>query len=48
MNEPIIHPIYLHGHSFELTSLAGKSTAGIVKDVVMVGGYQRVRRGFRG
>ena len=35
-----IHPIHLHRHSFELTSLAGKSTAGILKDVVMLGGYQ--------
>jgi len=35
-----IHPIHLHRHSFELTSLAGTSTAGIMKDVVMVGGYQ--------
>jgi FtsP/CotA-like multicopper oxidase with cupredoxin domain len=35
-----IHPIHLHRHSFELTNLAGTSTAGIMKDVVMVGGYQ--------
>jgi FtsP/CotA-like multicopper oxidase with cupredoxin domain len=35
-----IHPIHLHRHSFELTSLAGKPTAGIFKDVVMLGGYQ--------
>ena len=35
-----IHPIHLHRHSFELTSLAGKPTAGILKDVVMLGGYQ--------
>jgi FtsP/CotA-like multicopper oxidase with cupredoxin domain len=37
-----IHPVHLHRHSFELTKLAGKSTAGVVKDVVMVGGYQEV------
>ncbi len=37
-----IHPIHLHRHSFELVSVAGKSTAGVIKDVVMVGGYQEV------
>ena len=31
-----MHPMHLHRHSFELTSLAGKPTAGIVKDVVNV------------
>jgi FtsP/CotA-like multicopper oxidase with cupredoxin domain len=36
-----IHPIHLHRHSFELTSLNGKSTSGVMKDVVMLGGYQR-------
>jgi FtsP/CotA-like multicopper oxidase with cupredoxin domain len=35
-----IHPIHLHRHSFELTKLAGVSTAGVMKDVVMLGGYQ--------
>ena len=42
-----IHPIHLHRHSFELTNLAGKPTAGVLKDVVMVGGYQESRDGFR-
>ncbi len=41
-----IHPIHLHRHSFELTSLAGKPTAGIFKDVVMVGGYQEAEVDF--
>jgi FtsP/CotA-like multicopper oxidase with cupredoxin domain len=41
-----IHPIHLHRHSFELTRLAGKSTAGILKDVVMVGGYQEIEIDF--
>ena len=36
-----IHPIHLHRHSFELTNLAGKPAAGILKDVVMLGGYQK-------
>ena len=35
-----IHPIHLHRHSFELTSLGGKPTSGVMKDVVMLGGYQ--------
>jgi FtsP/CotA-like multicopper oxidase with cupredoxin domain len=35
-----IHPIHLHRHSFELTHVAGKTTSGILKDVVMLGGYQ--------
>jgi len=41
-----IHPIHLHRHSFELTNLAGTPTAGILKDVVMVGGYQEVAVDF--
>ena len=41
-----IHPIHLHRHSFELTRLAGTPTAGVMKDVVMVGGYQEVEVDF--
>ena len=41
-----IHPIHLHRHSFELTKLAGQPTAGVMKDVVMVGGYQEVEVSF--
>jgi FtsP/CotA-like multicopper oxidase with cupredoxin domain len=41
-----IHPIHLHRHSFELTSLNGKPTAGILKDVVMLGGYQEAEVDF--
>jgi len=41
-----IHPIHLHRHSFELTSLAGKPTAGVFKDVVMLGGYQETEMDF--
>ena len=41
-----IHPIHLHRHSFELRSLAGKPTAGILKDVVMLGGYQETEVDF--
>lgn len=41
-----IHPIHLHRHSFELTKIAGKPTTGVMKDVVMVGGYQEVEVDF--
>jgi len=41
-----IHPIHLHRHSFELTSLAGKPIAGILKDVMMLGGYQEASVDF--
>ena len=41
-----IHPIHLHRHSFELTNLAGTETAGIMKDVVMLGGYQLLEVDF--
>ena len=41
-----IHPIHLHRHSFELTKIAGIATAGVMKDVVMVGGYQEVEVDF--
>ena len=30
------HPIHLHRHSFELKNIAGKSTNGVVKDVVVI------------
>jgi FtsP/CotA-like multicopper oxidase with cupredoxin domain len=41
-----IHPIHLHRHSFELTNLAGTPVAGVLKDVVMVGGYQEAEVDF--
>jgi len=41
-----VHPIHLHRHSFELTKLAGQPTAGVMKDVVMVGGYQEAEVDF--
>jgi FtsP/CotA-like multicopper oxidase with cupredoxin domain len=41
-----IHPIHLHRHSFEVTKFAGKPIAGLMKDVVMVGGYQEVEVDF--
>ncbi len=41
-----IHPVHLHRHSFELTRIAGTPTAGIMKDVVMLGGYQQLEVDF--
>ena len=41
-----IHPIHLHRHSFELASLAGTPTGGILKDVLMLGGYQEAEVDF--
>jgi FtsP/CotA-like multicopper oxidase with cupredoxin domain len=41
-----IHPVHLHRHSFQLTRLAEKSTAGIMKDVVMLAGYQKAEIDF--
>ncbi len=41
-----IHPIHLHRHSFELTNVAGQSTAGVIKDVFMLGGYQEASIDF--
>jgi FtsP/CotA-like multicopper oxidase with cupredoxin domain len=41
-----IHPLHLHRHSFELATVGGKPTAGVIKDVVMVGGFQEVEFDF--
>jgi FtsP/CotA-like multicopper oxidase with cupredoxin domain len=41
-----IHPIHLHRHSFEITSSAGRPTAGVIKDVAMLGGYQTMEVDF--
>jgi FtsP/CotA-like multicopper oxidase with cupredoxin domain len=41
-----VHPVHLHRHSFELTGVAGKATAGIMKDVAMLGGYQEIEVDF--
>ena len=41
-----IHPLHLHRHSFELARVGGKPTAGIIKDVVMLGGFQEVEFDF--
>jgi FtsP/CotA-like multicopper oxidase with cupredoxin domain len=41
-----IHPLHLHRRSFELTRIAGKPTAGVIKDVVMLGGFQELEVDF--
>ena len=42
-----IHPIHLHRHTLELTRVPGKPTSGVMKDVMMLGGYQEVESRFR-
>ena len=37
-----IHPMHLHRHSFEISRIGGKPTSGIIKDVVMLGGFQEM------
>jgi FtsP/CotA-like multicopper oxidase with cupredoxin domain len=36
------HPVHLHRHSFELVKVAGKPTAGVMKDVVAVPARKQV------
>jgi FtsP/CotA-like multicopper oxidase with cupredoxin domain len=40
------HPVHLHRHSFELTSIVGKATSGVVKDVVVVPARKKVEVDF--
>jgi FtsP/CotA-like multicopper oxidase with cupredoxin domain len=40
------HPVHLHRNSFELTSINGKPTAGVIKDVVLVKGFKRIEADF--
>jgi FtsP/CotA-like multicopper oxidase with cupredoxin domain len=41
-----IHPIHLHRHSFELTNIASAPTAGVIKDVVLIGAFQEMTIDF--
>lgn len=41
-----LHPMHLHRHTFEITRFAGTSTAGVRKDVAMLGGYQSMEIDF--
>jgi FtsP/CotA-like multicopper oxidase with cupredoxin domain len=36
------HPVHLHRHSFELTSVNGKATAGVMKDTIDMGHFAKV------
>jgi len=40
------HPVHLHRNSFELTSVHGKATAGVLKDVVLVKGFKKIEADF--
>jgi FtsP/CotA-like multicopper oxidase with cupredoxin domain len=37
-----VHPVHLHRNSFELVNVYGTATAGVMKDVVLVKGYQKI------
>ena len=41
-----IHPLHLHRYSFELRHIGGAPTAGVIKDVVMLGGFQEIEFDF--
>lgn len=41
------HPLHLHRHGFELTSIAGAPTSGVIKDVVLIGGFQEMTVDFK-
>lgn len=41
-----IHPVHLHRHSFEITSIAGMPTSGVIKDVAMLGSFQEMTIDF--
>jgi FtsP/CotA-like multicopper oxidase with cupredoxin domain len=40
------HPVHLHRNSFELTSVHGKPTAGVMKDVVLLKGFKKIEADF--
>jgi FtsP/CotA-like multicopper oxidase with cupredoxin domain len=41
-----IHPLHLHRNSFEITSIAGMPTGGVIKDTAMIGGFQEMTVDF--
>jgi FtsP/CotA-like multicopper oxidase with cupredoxin domain len=41
-----VHPLHLHRHSFEIARIGGRDTAGVMKDVVMLGGFQELAVDF--
>jgi len=40
------HPVHLHRNSFELTTVHGKPTGGVLKDVVLLKGYRQIEADF--
>lgn len=40
------HPVHLHRNSFELTSVYGTATSGVMKDVVLVKGFRKIEADF--
>jgi FtsP/CotA-like multicopper oxidase with cupredoxin domain len=40
------HPVHLHRHTFELTRFAGRATAGVRKDVIVVPAMKQVEVDF--
>jgi FtsP/CotA-like multicopper oxidase with cupredoxin domain len=40
------HPVHLHRNTFEITSIQGKATAGVRKDVVLVKGFRKIEADF--
>jgi FtsP/CotA-like multicopper oxidase with cupredoxin domain len=41
-----VHPIHLHRHRFELTSVSGMPTAGVIKDVAMINSFSEMSVDF--
>lgn len=41
-----LHPMHLHRHTFEIARFAGTPTAGVRKDVALLGGYQSMEIDF--
>jgi FtsP/CotA-like multicopper oxidase with cupredoxin domain len=41
-----IHPLHLHRHSFELIRTDGEPIAGVMRDVVMLAGFQELEFEF--
>ena len=41
-----MHPLHLHRHTFEITSIMGHATAGVMKDVVLVPAFQTTEVDF--
>lgn len=40
------HPVHLHRHSFEIVSMAGRRTKGLLKDTIVTPPYSKVEVEF--